>query len=54
MMDYLGPENLKRTRIFKPEGIQTMIDEHVGGRRDNGRPLWGLLNFMMWHELHIN
>ncbi len=53
MMDYLGPENLKRTGIFKPEGIATLIDDHVQGRRDNGRPLWGLLNYMMWHEIRI-
>lgn len=53
MMDYLGRENLEKVGIFKPEPIQMLIDDHVSGKRDNGRPLWGLLNFMMWHRIYI-
>ncbi|WP_425082465.1 asparagine synthase (glutamine-hydrolyzing) [Ruegeria arenilitoris] len=53
MLQYLGPENIERTGLFRPQAIATLVDDHIAGRRDNGRPLWGLLNYMMWHELYI-
>ncbi|MEZ5777497.1 MAG: asparagine synthase (glutamine-hydrolyzing) [Paracoccaceae bacterium] len=53
MMKYLGPENISRTGLFRPDAVQALIDDHLNGKRDNGRPLWGLLNYMMWHELYI-
>ena len=53
MLEYLGPDNIRKTGIFRPEPVQALIDDHVAGRRDNGRALWGLLNYMMWHRLYI-
>jgi asparagine synthase (glutamine-hydrolysing) len=53
MMTYLGPENIKKTGIFSPEPVAVLISDHLSGKRDNGRPLWGMLNYMMWHELYI-
>jgi asparagine synthase (glutamine-hydrolysing) len=49
---YLGVERVRETGILRPEGIQTLVAEHLDGRRDNGRALWGLLNYMMWRELY--
>jgi asparagine synthase (glutamine-hydrolysing) len=51
--EYLGPERLSETRLFRPARVQALVDEHLAGRRDNGRALWGLLNYMMWLELYI-
>ncbi|MCB2110928.1 MAG: asparagine synthase (glutamine-hydrolyzing) [Defluviimonas sp.] len=53
MMCYLGPENIARTGLFRAEAVAELIDAHLQGRRDNGRALWGMLNYMMWHELYI-
>ncbi|MGJ5620607.1 asparagine synthase (glutamine-hydrolyzing) [Sulfitobacter sp. MF3-043] len=53
MMRYLGPENIEKTGIFRVQAISALIEDHLSGKRDNGRPLWGLLNYMMWHELYI-
>lgn len=53
MTEYLGRENIEKTGIFNPMPIQKLIDDHISGRSDNGRPLWGLLNYMMWHRLYI-
>ena len=53
MMDYLARERLEATGLFRHEPVKALVDEHVAGRADNGRPLWGLLNYMMWHELYI-
>ena len=53
LLDYLNPTSLTNTSLFQPQPIQTIIDEHLTGRMDHGRALWGLLNYMMWHELYI-
>jgi asparagine synthase (glutamine-hydrolysing) len=53
MMSYLDPKRLSGTGLFRPEAVGTLVDEHLVGRFDHGRALWGLLNFMMWFELYI-
>ena len=30
-----------------------LLDEHVAGREDNSRQLWGLLAFTLWYERHV-
>ena len=51
--DYLGPERISGTGLFRPEAVTALKNEHMEGRRDHGRALWGLLNFMIWHGKHI-
>jgi len=45
---YLGPKNISDRSLFRPEVVQALVEEHMEGRRDNGRALWGLLNYMIW------
>lgn len=51
---YLDRDRLEATGLFRPSAIQSLIDDHMQNRKDNGRPLWSLINFMMWHELYID
>ena len=30
-----------------------LLDEHVAGREDHSRQLWGLLAFTLWYERHV-
>jgi len=53
LAQYLGPTNIAERGLFKPQAVEAMVDEHFAGRRDNGRALWGLLNYMVWLELYI-
>jgi asparagine synthase (glutamine-hydrolysing) len=53
LLDYCGPARIAATGRFRPGVIQTLIDDHLAGRHDNGRVLWGLTNFMIWHETFI-
>ncbi len=53
LLNYCGGDRVRATGLFRPEGVQRIIDEHLGNRLDHGRVLWGLLNFMMWHERYI-
>jgi asparagine synthase (glutamine-hydrolysing) len=54
MIIYLGPERIGSTGLFRPEAVKALVDDHLAGRVDNGRALWGLLNYMMWLELYID
>jgi asparagine synthase (glutamine-hydrolysing) len=49
----LSPENLQRQGFFQPQPIARLLDEHVAGREDWSRQLWGLLAFTLWYERHV-
>jgi asparagine synthase (glutamine-hydrolysing) len=49
----LSPETLRRQGLFRPETVSRLIDDHVAGRQDLSRRLWGLLAFTLWHERHV-
>jgi asparagine synthase (glutamine-hydrolysing) len=53
LMKYCGPQRIAETGMFRPEAAQRLIGEHLEGKHDHGRALWGLLNYMMWMELYI-
>src|SRR6478752_7229650 len=49
----LSAETLRRQGFFRPETVTRLIDDHVAGREDLSRQLWGLLAFTLWHERHV-
>jgi asparagine synthase (glutamine-hydrolysing) len=49
----LSPENLGRQGLFQPTPVARLLDEHVAGREDWSRQLWGLLAFTLWYERHV-
>jgi asparagine synthase (glutamine-hydrolysing) len=49
----LSPEILRRQGFFQPDPVTRLIDEHVAGREDWSRQLWGLLTFTLWYERHV-
>ncbi|HEU5405058.1 MAG TPA: asparagine synthase (glutamine-hydrolyzing) [Gaiellaceae bacterium] len=49
----LSPEILRRQGFFQPDPVTRLIDEHVAGREDRSRQLWGLLAFTLWYERHV-
>jgi asparagine synthase (glutamine-hydrolysing) len=49
----LSPETLRRQGFFRPEVAERLLAEHVAGREDRSRQLWGLLAFTLWHERHV-
>jgi asparagine synthase (glutamine-hydrolysing) len=53
LMTYLEPARLGETGVFRPEAVKALVDGHLEGRRDHGRALWGLLNYMLWLELYV-
>jgi asparagine synthase (glutamine-hydrolysing) len=51
--DTLSAEAVRRQGFFRPEAVSRLIDDHVAGREDLSRQLWGLLAFTLWHERHV-
>jgi asparagine synthase (glutamine-hydrolysing) len=49
----LASETLQRQGFFRPEVVERMLEEHVSGREDCSRQLWGLLAFTLWHQRHV-
>jgi asparagine synthase (glutamine-hydrolysing) len=49
----LSTEALRRQGFLRPEAVTRMLDDHVAGRADLSRQLWGLLAFTLWHEHHV-
>jgi asparagine synthase (glutamine-hydrolysing) len=49
----LSPETLRRQGFFEPAVVQRLLDDHLAGREDLSRQLWGLLAFTLWHERHV-
>lgn len=53
-LDHLSPGRLNATGLFNPAGVERLWKEHESMRADHGRALWGLLNYMIWHEMYID
>ncbi len=49
----LSPATIRRQGFFEPDAVTRLLDDHVGGREDRSRQLWGLLAFTLWHERHV-
>jgi asparagine synthase (glutamine-hydrolysing) len=49
----LSAEALRRQGFFEPAAVRGLLDDHVAGREDLSRQLWGLLAFTLWHERHV-
>lgn len=50
---WLTRERIERTGCLRYEAVRGLWDDHVARRRDNGRALWCILNFVIWFELFI-
>jgi len=51
--DVLSADTIARQGFFRPAAVTRLLDDHVAGREDLSRQLWGLLAFTLWHERHL-
>jgi asparagine synthase (glutamine-hydrolysing) len=49
----LSTETLSRQGLLRPAAVRRVLDEHVAGRADLSRQLWGLLSLTLWYERHV-
>ncbi|NBX79107.1 MAG: hypothetical protein EBQ94_01815, partial [Flavobacteriales bacterium] len=50
---YLNKKTVERTEILNWEFIEKIWQIHQSGKADYGRPLWCVLNFLIWFDLFI-
>jgi asparagine synthase (glutamine-hydrolysing) len=48
--DVLSPEAIERQGCLRPESVTRVLDEHVSGKEDLSRQIWGLLSFTLWFD----
>ena len=49
----LSAETIRRQGFLQPQAVTRVLDDHVAGRADLSRQLWGLLAFTLWYEHHV-
>jgi asparagine synthase (glutamine-hydrolysing) len=53
LLSVLSPERIAREGFFDPGSVKRLIDDHLGGRRDNRKQLWTLFAFELWHDGYL-
>jgi asparagine synthase (glutamine-hydrolysing) len=48
--DVLSADALRRQGLFRPEGVERLLDEHESGRADHSRQIWCLMTIGLWLE----
>jgi asparagine synthase (glutamine-hydrolysing) len=48
--EVLSRETIKRQGLLRPEAVTRVLDDHVAGREDLSRQIWGLLAFTLWFD----
>jgi asparagine synthase (glutamine-hydrolysing) len=49
----LSAQTLRRQGLLEPAAVGRVLDDHVAGRADLSRQLWGLLALTLWYERHV-
>ena len=52
--DTLTDSRTRQRGYFNHQSVEAILDEHVRGRRDNSRHLWGLLTLELWQRTFID
>lgn len=50
LLDVFSPSRINREGIFNSKVIQTLLNDHFSGKRDNRKQIWTLFMFEMWKE----
>ena len=49
----LSEDRVSRTGLLRSDPVRRLFREHNQMVVDHGRALWGIINFIVWHELFI-
>jgi asparagine synthase (glutamine-hydrolysing) len=50
LLEELSADRIRRQGIFDATAVQTLVNEHMAGRRDHRKQLWTLFMFQLWHR----
>ncbi len=46
--EVLSPEVIGRQGYLRPQSVTRVLEDHVTGREDLSRQLWGLMSLSLW------
>ena len=52
--EQLGRAAVERQGVFDPEAVARLVDDHMAGRANYSRNLWGLLMFSLWYDRYLD
>jgi len=52
-LDLLSQARLKSAGILRHDYVESLLADHLAGRRDNRKQLWTLLVFQLWHDRYL-
>ena len=50
---YLSKKAIARTDLLSYKAVESMVEDHLAKRKDYGRALWCVVNFMIWFDLFV-
>ena len=50
---YFSKKNIEKTEILDYQAVRNLWEEHIARKRDNGRSLWCILNYLVWFDLFV-
>ncbi len=49
----LSPTRVRQTGLFDARALSRLWREHQRREADHARALWGVINYLLWHELYV-
>ena len=50
LLDHLLGEGSRTRSYYRPSELRRYLDEHIAGRQNHEKLLWGMLNLEIWHR----
>ena len=50
---YFSRAHVERSGLLRYPAVAGLWQDHLARRRDNGRPLWCILNFLIWFDMFV-
>ncbi len=51
---YFAEANVRKSRLLNPEAVTFFWNQHLRKKKDYGRPLWCILNYLIWLDLYVH
>jgi len=53
LLEIFQEDKIRRGRLFNPDKVQRLLQDHFENRKDNRKQIYTLLNFQLWYEKYI-
>lgn len=53
MEAFLSKEQIVKSRLLNPDGVKTIITEHLSGKKDYSLQLWSIIALEAWYRIYI-